>query len=92
MRRALMPIAAVFLYTAVTVAPRAQSKPTLTTADYDQFESISADAGRGGLSPDGRWLAYSIARVGGKNELRIARAGSIEPVKSRSTERGARLR
>ena len=31
----------------------AQSKPTLKPADYDQFESVSAAAGRGGLSPDG---------------------------------------
>ena len=27
---------------------------------------------RGGLSPDGRWLAYGITRTNGENELRVA--------------------
>jgi dienelactone hydrolase len=56
----------------LAVQPSAQSKPTLAPADYDQFESMTAAAGRGGLSPDGRWLATSITRVGGNNELRVA--------------------
>jgi dipeptidyl aminopeptidase/acylaminoacyl peptidase len=58
-----------------TVDPAAQSKPTLTPSDYDQFESVSAGAARGGLSPDGRWLAYAITRVGGDNYLRIQPIG-----------------
>jgi dienelactone hydrolase len=52
--------------------PAAQSKPTLKPADYDQFESVSTAAGRGGLSPDGRWFAYAITKVGGDGDLRIA--------------------
>ncbi|MGE3342233.1 MAG: prolyl oligopeptidase family serine peptidase [Vicinamibacterales bacterium] len=65
----------------LTAVVSAQSKPTLTPADYDQFESVSAGASRGGLSPDGKWLLYAINRVGGKNELRLARVGERAPVK-----------
>src|SRR5687767_7719433 len=60
---------AVLIVSAAT--PTAQSKPTLTPADYDQFESVSPAAPRGGLSPNGKWLAYNINRIGGNNELRI---------------------
>src|SRR6187549_676628 len=60
---------AVFVVAAAT--PAAQTKPTLTPADYDQFESVSPGAARGGLSPNGKWLVYNITRVGGDNELRI---------------------
>jgi hypothetical protein len=60
---------------ALAVRPAAQSKPTLKPADYDQFESVSPAAGRGGLSPDGRWFAYSISKVGGDSDLRIAQVG-----------------
>ena len=56
---------------ASTAAPTAQNKPTLTPADYDQFESVTPSAARGGLSPNGKWLAYGITRIGGDNELRI---------------------
>ena len=81
MRCALMASVAVLLYAVSAVAPLAQSKPALTPADYEQFESISTEGGRSGLSPDGRWLAYGVNRVSGKNELRITRVGSIEAVK-----------
>src|SRR5687768_14123427 len=60
---------AVLIVSAAT--PTAQTKPTLTPADYDQFESVSPGAPRGGLSPNGKWLAYNINRIGGENELRI---------------------
>ena len=40
---------AVIIVSAAT--PTAQTKPTLKPADYDQFESVSAGAPRGGLSP-----------------------------------------
>jgi dipeptidyl aminopeptidase/acylaminoacyl peptidase len=83
MRRALTSALALILFVAVSAAdPFAQSKPTLTQADYDQFESVSAGAARGGLSPDGKWLAYGITRVGGNNELRVAKVGDIAPVKT----------
>lgn len=81
MRRLLSAAAAVIVIVAAFVSnPSAQSKPTLTPADYDQFESVGAAAARGGLSPDGKWLAYSITRIGGNNEMRIARVGEIAPV------------
>jgi dipeptidyl aminopeptidase/acylaminoacyl peptidase len=45
---------------------RAQPLPTLTPADYARWESIGATE----LSPDGRWIAYTISRVDGDDELR----------------------
>jgi dipeptidyl aminopeptidase/acylaminoacyl peptidase len=66
---------AVVATVALAARPAAQSKPTLKPADYDQFESVSTAAGRGGLSPDGRWLAYGITKVGGDSDLRIAQVG-----------------
>src|SRR5687767_2061592 len=45
----------------------AQSKPTLTAADYDRWESFGTTE----LSPDGKWLAYVITRVDDENELRV---------------------
>src|SRR5687768_673875 len=68
---------AVLIVSAAT--PTAQTKPTLTPADYDQFESVSPAAPRGGLSPNGKWLAYNINRIGGENELRIIPATGTPP-------------
>jgi len=51
MRRALtLALALVVSVAAFAADPFAQSKPTLAPADYDQFESVSAAAPRGGLS------------------------------------------
>ncbi len=36
-------------------------------ADYGRFENLSSYS----LSPDGRWLAYAVARVNEENELRL---------------------
>lgn len=41
-------------------------------ADFAQWERLTPGADRGGLSPDGRWLAYGINRTNGENELRVA--------------------
>ncbi|MSO49248.1 MAG: S9 family peptidase [Acidobacteria bacterium] len=72
MRRSVFVAASFIAFVvASTAAPTAQNKPTLAPADYDQFESAAPGAPRGGLSPDGKWLAYGITRVGGDNELRI---------------------
>ena len=60
----------------LAVDPAAQSKPTLTPADYDQFESVSPAAGRGGLSPDGKWFAYAVSKVGGDSALHIQQLGA----------------
>lgn len=77
MRRPLTFVLSSFLLLAFVFAvdPTAQTKPTLKPADYDQFESVSPGAARGGLAPDGKWLAYTITKVGGDSELRIAQIG-----------------
>jgi len=56
-----------------------QTKLPPTPADYGKWETLLA-MGRGGfgpqsggLSPDGKWLAYGINRSNGENELRITR-------------------
>ncbi len=48
-----------------------QARPAVTHADYGKFESLVTQP-RGGLSPDGRWLAYGINRSNRENELRVA--------------------
>lgn len=40
-------------------------------ADFGPFERLAAAGERGGLSPDGRWLAYAINRTSGENDLRV---------------------
>jgi hypothetical protein len=54
---------------AITIA--AQTKPPVTPAEYGQFETLATVPSRGGLSPDGKWLAYGINRSNRNNELRI---------------------
>ena len=49
----------------------AQNKPA-APADYGQFETLGPAAPYGGLSPDGKWLAYAVNRSSRSNELRIA--------------------
>jgi dienelactone hydrolase len=50
---------------------KAEAKGTLTAADYGQWETLQTFGPRGGLSPDGRWLAYGINRSSRNNELRV---------------------
>ncbi|MBR9989797.1 MAG: S9 family peptidase [Gemmatimonadetes bacterium] len=45
----------------------AQQLPTLAPADYSKWESIAVSE----LSPDGRWLAYTVSRVDGDGVLRL---------------------
>jgi dienelactone hydrolase len=40
-------------------------------ADFGQWERLVTAPDHGGLSPDGRWLAYGINRTSGDNELRM---------------------
>src|SRR5436190_5713323 len=68
MRRIVTPILFVFSL-AITIA--AQTKEPVTPADYGQFETLATIPLRGGLSPDGKWLAYGINRSNRNNELRI---------------------
>ena len=46
-----------------------------TPADFGQWERLTGAGERGGLSPDGRWLAYGITRTNGDNDLRVASVG-----------------
>src|SRR5690606_8265462 len=64
MRAAWPPFLLVFTLAATAAA---QQKPTLEPADYAKWESI----GSGELSPDGRWIAYTIRRVDADGELRF---------------------
>ncbi len=69
---------------AATLTAAGQSQAPVTPADYGKFETLATQP-RGGLSPDGRWLAYGINRSSRDNELRIvpigdAKADSRKPV------------
>ena len=56
-------------------APLAQSKQPPSPAEWGQFETLAPQA-RGGLSPDGRWLAYGLNRSNRENELRLRNIAS----------------
>jgi hypothetical protein len=49
----------------------AQTKSPVQPADYGQWESLAVPREFGGLSPDGKWLAYGINRSNRENELRV---------------------
>lgn len=57
-------------------AASAQSKPALAPADYGKFETLGFAGARGGLSPDGKWIAYPVNRSSRDNELRIRNIAS----------------
>jgi dienelactone hydrolase len=54
-----------------TISTTAQTKPPVPPADYGQWESLFTIREYGGLSPDGKWLAYGINRSNRNNELRV---------------------
>ena len=53
----------------------AQGKLPPTAAEWGQFEQLAVQL-RGGLSPDGKWLAYGINRSSRDNDLRIRDIGN----------------
>jgi dienelactone hydrolase len=55
----------------LSVMAVAQPKKPATFADFGRWESLARPGAYGGLSPDGRWLAYGINRSDRNNELRI---------------------
>jgi len=57
-----------------------QGQKPASPADYGQWETLVTTERSGGLSPDGKWLAYGINRSNGNNELRLARI-AVEPLK-----------
>src|SRR5258705_1898283 len=64
-------IRALLLTLGLTVSLGAQSKAPLPPTEYGQFETLATIANHGGLSPDGKWLAYGINRANRSNELRL---------------------
>lgn len=64
-RYLLVPI----LVCTLPLTAHAQGRPTLTPADYGKWETLGAAA----LSPDGRWIAYTVHRVDENTELRLRR-------------------
>jgi dipeptidyl aminopeptidase/acylaminoacyl peptidase len=73
----MKPIAAatcricVLLAVAPALALSADTRPPVPPADYGQWETLAPMGPRGGLSPDGRWLAVGVNRSNRNNELRI---------------------
>ncbi len=67
-----------FIALLFTCSLTAQTKIPPTPADYGQWETLVETGGSGGrggpaaggLSPDGKWLAYGITRSNGNNEIR----------------------
>ena len=59
------------LILACVINADAQSRPPVPPSDYAQWESLATFREYGGLSPDGKWLAYGINRSNRNNELRV---------------------
>ena len=55
--------------------PLAQTKRPPAPSEWGQFESLAIQP-RGGLSPDGKWLAFGINRSNRENELRVLNIAS----------------
>src|SRR4029453_16071678 len=73
MKRTLLLLAAAGV--AAGLSTEAQQLRPPATADFAQWEALAFQprAGRGPLSPDGKWIAYGINRSNRNNELRIAK-------------------
>ena len=65
------PTTLVSIILATAISASAQSKPPVPPSDYGQWESLATFREYGGLSPDGKWLAYGINRSNRNNELRV---------------------
>ena len=65
-------VLALTLVAPVFVSGRQAGPPAPTPADFGPWERLLTTGERGGLSPDGRWLAYGINRTNGEHELRVA--------------------
>ena len=53
------------------ISLHAQTKSPAQPPDYGQWESLAVPREFGGLSPDGKWIAYGINRSNRENELRV---------------------
>jgi dipeptidyl aminopeptidase/acylaminoacyl peptidase len=61
----------VILTLSCSFSVNAQTRQPVQPAEYGQWESLVTFRDYGGLSPDGRWLAYGINRSNHNNELRV---------------------
>ncbi len=68
MTHAIGRFATVVLAAALALPVSAQSGRTVTWADAGKWESLGFAAP---LSVDGKWIAYTVTRTGGDNELRF---------------------
>src|SRR5215467_10552543 len=66
-----LPILAASLILVTAISIHGQSKPPVPPSDYGQWESLATFRDHGGLSPDGKWLAYGVNRSNRNNELRV---------------------
>jgi dienelactone hydrolase len=64
-------IAILILMLVCDFSVKAQTKQPVQPTDYGQWESLVTFREYGGLSPDGKWLAYGINRSNRNNELRV---------------------
>ncbi len=64
-------VTAILFGLSLAITITAQTKPPVAPAEYGQFETLATVPNRGGLSPDGKWLAYGINRSNRNNELRV---------------------
>ena len=60
---------------AVLIAVLAQAPAPPSPRDFAQFERLTVTSDHGGLSPDGKWLVYTITRSDRTSELRVVRIG-----------------
>ena len=56
------------------------AKPTLASADYAKWETLSGNA----ISADGKWIAYDLRRGNGSTELRYRATSGGEEHSARS--------
>src|SRR5437660_5888676 len=66
-----LPVITASLTLATAISLYGQSKPPVPPSDYGQWESLATFREYGGLSFDGKWLAYGINRSNHNNELRV---------------------
>src|SRR5712691_7557128 len=71
-KTAIAIFCAAFAIVGFSVLPLAQTKPPASPSEYGQWESLQLQQNRGGLSPDGRYIAFVINKSNRDSELRIA--------------------
>lgn len=66
-------VSAFLLLLVAAIAIHGETKSTVPPSDYGKWESLLVFREYGGLSPDGKWLAYGINRSNRENELRVTK-------------------